>query len=151
MKRSVAFAMGALVAGSPAAAQEWRSSDPVLQRIWKMGMGNGSQVERLAQVLTDSLGPRLTGSPELANARRWATSTYRGWGIDAREQQYGTWRGWRRGHTHVELMTPRMRSLEGTMLAWSPGTRGPVTAGVVMLPAAADSAVRPRRASAPPE
>ena len=92
MKRSVAFVMGALLAGSPAAAQEWTSTDPVLQRIWREGMSN-SQVERLAQVLTDSLGPRLTGSPEMANARQWAISTYRNWGITAREEQYGTWRG----------------------------------------------------------
>jgi len=139
MKRSVAFVMGALLAGSPAAGQEWTSTDPVLQRIWREGMSN-SQVERLAQVLTDSIGPRLTGSPEMANARQWAISTYRGWGITAREEQYGTWRGWWRGHTHVDLIQPRMRSLEGTMLAWSPGTTGPVTAGVVMLPDAADSA-----------
>jgi hypothetical protein len=139
MKRSVSFVMAALLAGSPAAAQEWTSTDPVLQRIWREGMSN-SQVERLAQVLTDSLGPRLTGSPEMANARQWAVSTYRGWGITAREEQYGTWRGWRRGHTHLDMLQPRMRSLEGTMLAWSPGTNGPVTAGVVMLPEAADSA-----------
>jgi len=138
MNRSLAFVMGALLAGSPAAAQEWTSNDPVLQRIWEMGMRQ-SQVERLAQVLTDSIGPRLTGSPEMANARQWAVSTYRGWGIAAREEQYGTWRGWWRGHTHVDLIQPRMRSLEGTMLAWSPGTSGPVTAGVVMLPEAADS------------
>ncbi|MBD0319985.1 MAG: M28 family peptidase [Gemmatimonadetes bacterium] len=142
MKRSAALAMGvgALLAGAPAGAQEWTSTDPVLQRIWREGMGSGSQVERLAQALTDSVGPRLTGSPEMANARQWAVSTYRNWGITAREEQYGTWRGWRRGYTHIDLMQPRMRTLEGTMLAWSPGTRGPVTAQVVLLPEAADSA-----------
>ena len=62
MKRSVAFVMGAVLAGSPVAGQEWGCTDPVLQRIWREGMSN-SQVERLAQVRTDSLGPRLTGAP----------------------------------------------------------------------------------------
>jgi hypothetical protein len=132
--------MGAGVAlAAPAAAQEWTSTDPVLQRIWQEGMGRGSQLERITQALTDSVGPRLTGSPEMANAQRWAVGQYRAWGIDARTQQYGTWRGWRRGHTHVDLMTPRVRTLEATMLAWSPGTRGPVTAGVVILPEVTDS------------
>jgi hypothetical protein len=134
------FAMGALlVAGSPAAAQEWRSNDPVLQRIWDEGMRN-SQVERLAQALTDSVGPRLTGTPELTNGHQWLAAKYQQWGIGSRAPQYGTWRGWQRGYTHVDLMTPRMRTLEATMLAWSPGTSAPVTAGIVMLPEAADSA-----------
>jgi hypothetical protein len=134
------FAMGALLAaGSPAAAQEWRSNDPVLQRIWDEGMRN-SQVERLAQALTDSVGPRLTGTPELTNGHQWLAAKYQQWGIGSRAPQYGTWRGWQRGYTHVDLMTPRMRTLEATMLAWSPGTSAPVTAGIVMLPEAADSA-----------
>src|SRR5690348_15125758 len=76
-------------------------------------------------------------------AQDWAVSTYKSWGIaDARKEQYGTWRGWRRGITHMDLLTPRVRSLEATMLAWSPGTpKGkPVRAAVVALPDVADSA-----------
>ncbi|HEU4456539.1 MAG TPA: M20/M25/M40 family metallo-hydrolase [Longimicrobium sp.] len=134
------FAQQTATAPAPAPAPPaWTSSDPVLQRIWEMGM-NRSQLEPLAQALTDSVGPRLTGSPEFANARRWAMGKYREWGIPAREEQYGTWRGWRRGTSHIDLMQPRVRSLEGQMLAWSPGTNGPVTAPTVILPDVADSA-----------
>src|SRR5690606_3835710 len=35
---------------------------------------------------------------------------------------------------HIDLLEPRVRTLEGTMLAWSPGTDGPVTAPAVVLP-----------------
>ncbi len=115
--------------------------NPVLRRIWAIGM-DSSQLPRLAQTLLDSLGPRLTASPNMDAAQNWLVATYTAWGIAARKEQYGTWRGWRRGTTHLDLVAPRVRSLEATMLAWSPGTpKGrPVRAPVVILPDVADSA-----------
>src|SRR5207247_8135841 len=100
------------------------------------------QLPRLAQVLFDSLGPRLTASPGMTAAQNWLVATYTAWGITARKEQYGTWRSWRRGKTHIDLVAPRARTLEGTMLAWSPPTpRGrPLRAPVVILPDVADSA-----------
>jgi len=114
--------------------------DPVLRRIWSIG-NDSSQLPHLAQVLFDSLGPRLTASPEMTAAQNWLLAIYNSWGITARKEQYGTWRSWRRGPTHVDLVAPRPRSLEATMLAWSPGTpRGrPVRGAVVILPDVADS------------
>lgn len=128
-----------MVSGSPVLrAQTFPTDDPVIEAMWQEGMVN-SQAYRLAQVLMDSIGPRLTGSPGQKAANDWAVATYRSWGIDARNEQYGTWRGWRRGVTHLDLVEPRVRTLEGTMLAWSPGTDGKVGAGVMMLPDIADS------------
>ena len=41
---------------------------------------------------------------------------------------------------HIDLVVPRTRSLEGTMLAWSPGTKGkPVKAEAIVLPKFRDS------------
>jgi len=115
------------------------SDDPVLRRIWSVGM-DSSMVEKLGQVLLDSIGPRLTGSPGYASASDWVVNQYKSWGIDARREAYGTWRGWRRGLSHIDLVGPRMRSLEGTMLAWSPGTKGKaVTAEAIVLPKFEDS------------
>jgi len=114
--------------------------DPVLRRIWAIET-DSSQLPRLAQVLFDSLGPRLTASPGMAAAQNWLLATYTGWGITARKEQYGTWRGWRRGKSHIDLVAPRARTLEGTMLAWSPPTpKGrAVRAPVIALPDVADS------------
>src|SRR5213083_3536745 len=111
--------------------------DPVLRRIWAIG-NDSSQLPRLAEVLFDSLGPRLTASPGMTAAQNWLVATYTGWGITARKEQYGTWRSWRRGNTHIDLVAPRGRTLEGTALAWSPPTpRGrPLRASVVTLPTA---------------
>lgn len=115
------------------------TDDPVLKRLWTLGM-DSSMTEPLAQVLLDSIGPRLTGSPGYAAASDWVVAQYKKWGIDARRDVYGTWRGWRRGLSHIDLVGPRKRSLEGTMLAWSPGTKGkPVTAEAIVLPKFKDS------------
>lgn len=120
-------------------AQTFPSSDSTLTRIWAQGM-DSSQAYTLAQALMDSIGPRLTGSPGIKAGNDWLVARYRSWGITARNDQYGTWRGWRRGITHVDLLAPRVRSLEATMLAWSPGTRGKVQGSVIILPDLPDSA-----------
>jgi carboxypeptidase Q len=129
----------AALAAAPLHAQEWTTNDPVLRAIWEEGTQR-SQLEPLAQVLLDSLGPRLTASPGMMAAQDWVIRKYGEWGIQARNERYGTWRGWSRGYTHVDLLTPRVRTLEATMLAWSPGTSAPVDGGVVILPDVADSA-----------
>jgi carboxypeptidase Q len=130
------LAVLSLAAAAPAVAQTFHNDDPVLRQIWEQGMEN-SHLEGLAHSLLDSIGPRLTGSPGIDRAHDWAVRTLQSWGIEAYNEQYGTWRGWDRGITHIDLLEPRVRTLEGTMLAWSPGTDGPVTAEVTVPPAVA--------------
>ncbi len=130
----ITLALAGLMAAPPAApAQTFATEDAVLEQIWEHAM-NRSQLEPLAQTLLDSIGPRLTGSPGIDRAHDWVVRKYAEWGIDARNEQYGTWVGWERGISHIDLIEPRVRSLEGMNLAWSPGTDGPVTGGVVALP-----------------
>ncbi|MDE2772658.1 MAG: M20/M25/M40 family metallo-hydrolase [Gemmatimonadota bacterium] len=135
---SALVALAAGVAGPLAArsvaAQDVPGDDPVLQAIWEAGTA-ASRVEALAQVLLDSLGPRLPGTPESEAALAWAERVYGSWDIDVRREPYGTWVGWRAGITHVDLLAPRVRTLNATMVAWSPGTSTPRTAPVIALPA----------------
>ena len=120
----------------PVRAQDVPTGDPVVQRIYQEGM-QGSRAYSLAQALMDSIGPRLTGSPQNRAANDWLVKTYQSWGISAKNEQYGTWRDWKRGQSRVELLTPRARTLEATMLAWSaPTPRAGVTGDVVILPPA---------------
>ena len=132
--------LAALATVAPVArAQSYTTPDPVIRSIWDEGM-NRSQVARLAQVLADSIGPRLTGTPGMKRGNDWLVATYKGWGLEASNEQYGTWKGWRRGATHIDLIEPRVRTLEGMMLAWSGGTGNKdVTGDVVVLPEFADS------------
>jgi carboxypeptidase Q len=122
-------------------AQAFATDDPTLRRIWMLGM-DSSQTYPLIQSLLDSVGPRLTGTPGQKAGNDWLVARYRAWGVEARAERYGTWMGWRRGITHVDLIQPRVRSLEAMMLAWSPGTpRGAaVEASVVVLPEARTTA-----------
>jgi len=146
VRRVLSVALFLAAATTTAAAQgQFQPSgfaveDPVLRRIWAIGT-DSSQLPHLAEVLFDSLGPRLTASPGMTAAQNWLIATYNSWGITARKEQYGTWRSWRRGTTHIDLVAPRVRSLEGTVLAWSPPTpKGrPVRAPVTILPDFADS------------
>jgi carboxypeptidase Q len=138
---SLAAAGLALAAAAPlAAAQTFPTNDPTIKRIWTLGM-DSSHTYQLSQALFDSLGPRLMGSPNLRAAQNWLVQTYHMWGIDAKNEQYGTWRGWRRGWSHIDLVSPRVRSLEGQMVGYSPGTGGrDLTASTIVLPRFADSA-----------
>ncbi len=117
----------------PAWVRRAAVTDPMLLRIMEEGMQR-SQAGALAQVLTDSIGPRLTASPGFVSAGDWLMKKYAEWGIAARQEQYGTFNSFRRGVTHVDLVAPRTRTLEATMLAWSPATNGAVTGDVVVLP-----------------
>jgi len=138
--RRLLLAASVAAAIAPAVgAQTFATSDPVLRRIWTLGM-DSSRVRELAQPLLDSIGPRLTGTPQQKAGNDWLVKTYQSWGIDARNESYGTWRGWQRGITHIDLVAPRVRTLEGTLLAWSPGTKGAVSGPAVVLPDVADSA-----------
>ncbi len=123
-----------------AGAQTFRTADPVIKRLWQLGM-NESQVERMGQVLIDSIGPRLSGSPGFSNAANWLERTYSGFGIPVRQERYGTWRGWQHGAVHMQLIAPRVQNLDVELLAWSPSTPNgrPVDAEVIVIPALADS------------
>ena len=62
-----------------ARAQGLALPDPVLEAIWIEAMENSS-FEPMAQVLLDSIGPRLTGSPQMEHAQEWAVAMLSSWG-----------------------------------------------------------------------
>ncbi|MDB9824023.1 M20/M25/M40 family metallo-hydrolase [Flavobacteriaceae bacterium] len=116
-------------------AQDQNIIDQIVQEA-----NEHSQLEQLGQELMDGIGPRLVGTPQMKQAHDWAVNTYAKWGIPARNESYGTWRGWERGITHIDMLSPRIQSLKGTQLAWNPSTsKKGVTAEVVVLPVVKDS------------
>ena len=72
----------------PVGAQTLPTDDPGLRQIWDEGM-NRSQAMKLMQVLTDSIGPRLSGTPGIQRGNDWLVSVYQKWGIPARNEQDG--------------------------------------------------------------
>jgi len=141
MRHSIRLLLATSFAMLPATAgaQTFRSADSVIRRMWQVGMEQ-SQTEKLAQVLTDSIGPRLSGTTGYQSSVDWLERTYKGWGITVRPERYGTWRGWREGTVHMQMIAPRLQNLEVELLAWSPGTGNRAVEGnVVVIPELADS------------
>ena len=135
MTRSIPIAilLQMLCITTPAASQA------VMQRLAVEGLER-SQLKDLAQPLIDSIGPRLSGTSGQAQANEWALSVYKRWGIPARAVKYGTWNNWQRGTTHVDLIAPRIRSLEAMLMTYSTGTNGAVEGPVILLPPVTDTA-----------
>lgn len=125
-----------LLSGNLAFAQV---KNPVIENMVKEATEN-SQLESMAHELMDVIGPRLVGTPQMQQAHDWAVAKYQGWGIPARNEKWGQWRGWERGISHIDLIYPRVRTLEGMQLAWSPSTPAKgVTAELVIIPDIQDS------------
>ncbi|MBT8243618.1 MAG: M20/M25/M40 family metallo-hydrolase [Winogradskyella sp.] len=111
-----------------------QDKDPIIEAIVKEANEN-SQLENIGHELMDVVGPRLVGTPQMLNAHNWAIEKYKSWGIDAKKEKWGEWRGWERGITHIDMILPRVQSLRGTQLAWNPSTGSEgVTAEVMVLP-----------------
>ena len=87
----------------PVMAQE--QLNPTVQAIIKEANDN-SQLKRLGHELMDGIGPRLVGSSKMVQASDWAIAQYKNWGIEAKRENYGTWRGWDRGITHIDMVAP---------------------------------------------
>src|ERR1700761_6697681 len=116
-----------------------QTTTSVVDQIVKEETEN-SQLQKLAHELFDGIGPRLVGSPQMMKAHDWAVAKYTGWGISAHNEKWGEWRGWERGISHIDMISPRVKSLEGTQLAWSPGMgKKTVVAETIILPDVTDS------------
>ena len=116
-----------------------QDKDPIVENIIKEANEN-SQLERLGHELMDVIGPRLVGTPQMKKANDWAVAQYEKWEISAKNEKWGDWRGWERGITHIDMVYPRIETLNGTQLAWSPGTsKKGVTAELITLPNVKDS------------
>lgn len=113
------------------AGQVNKKGDPIIKQIIDEAQTN-SQLEQLAFELLEFVGPRLVGTPGMTKANDWALSKFESWGIPAQKQQFGEWRGWERGISHIDMVYPRIKTLAGTQLAWSPSTKGKTIVGEVI-------------------
>jgi hypothetical protein len=86
--------------------------------------------------LTDVYGPRLTGSPEFAEAAKWAMERLKGYGIEnIHTESWGPFgRAWSAKQYSVEMTEPRYQQLNAAPLAWSSPTNGPVSGELVIAP-----------------
>lgn len=111
-------------ATSPAAAAPAApaapATDPV-SRLRDEGL-NRSEVMATLVHLTDIVGPRLTGSPELRRASEWARDRFTAWGLqNAALEPWGTFgRGWSLRRFSAQIVAPQAIPLIAYPKAWSP-------------------------------
>ena len=130
MKRSIGLLSISLLFSATLAFSQ--AKNPIVESIIKEATEN-SQLKKLAHELTDGIGPRLVGTPQMKQAHDWAVNKYQSWGISAKNEKWGEWRGWERGVSHIDMVYPRVKSLEGMQLAWSPSTNGKSIIGETII------------------
>ena len=104
-------------------------------RIREEGLTH-SQVMEYAGALFDDIGPRLTGSPNLAKANAWTRDQLTAMGCaNAHLESWGDFgMGWRQISTSVDMVTPDTAVFIAQATPWSPATDGAVTAQVIAVP-----------------
>ena len=85
--------------------------------------------------LTDTIGPRLVGSPGYESAARWAASHLRESGIQiVRMEPFEIPNGWQRITARGQILAPITRQLNIASAGWAPSTsRGGITAEVALV------------------
>ena len=113
------------LAKSAAAAQACSATEAscaeAAAKILPQVMGPSPMVENLRR-LTDEIGGRVTGSPEMAKAVDWAVAAFRAAGIDVHTEKYTLPVTWSEGDTRLELLGPEKFPVRLVAEGWSPAT-----------------------------
>ena len=134
MLKIVTATLIALVAAATPAAPPERIDAEINARI-RQEEKDHTQIMRTVHYLTDVYGPRLTGSPNYKAAAEWVIRQTAEWGL-----QNGHLEPWSFGHPgwmnerfSGYVTAPIKDSLVGEVLAWTPSTRGTVTAAALQV------------------
>lgn len=129
---AVAVAVPALAADEPADLA-------TLQRIFDEGLQRSQVMDTLAE-LTDVIGPRLTGSPQMKAANDWTRDKLLGWGLaHARLESWPFGPGWSLQHVSLHMVAPVAAPLSAWPRAWTPGTDGVLRGHVTVAPLASEA------------
>lgn len=124
--------MGTAAPSSPVKVYTAPKAD--IDKIRDEGLSR-SQVMQHLSYLTDVIGGRLTNSPNMKRANEWTRDTMAKWGMqNAKLEPWGPFgRGWALKSFYAEVVDPQTIPLIAYPKAWSPSTRGALTAEVVYL------------------
>jgi carboxypeptidase Q len=95
-----------------------------------------SQVMENLEYLSDEIGPRLTGSPQLKQANDWTAAKFREYGLtNVHLEPWTIAHSWTRGTAQARIVSPAGHPLTIASAGWSPGTNGVVRGPVVYFDA----------------
>jgi carboxypeptidase Q len=108
----------------------------VVRQIREEGLER-SQLPAMARYLTEVIGPRLTGSPQMTEANEWTAQQFRDWGLaNVTIESWGEFgRGWERVFYSGMIRTPFVQPLDGQPVAWTGSTDGTITGNAVIVQA----------------
>jgi len=94
-----------------------------------------SHVMEFGGALSDGIGPRLTGSPNMKKANEWTRDTLTKIGLEnAHLEDWGEFgMGWQQINTWARMVSPDPEPLWMQAAPWSPSTNGPVTGEAVYM------------------
>ena len=118
---------------APLAAQSPPDAD-INARI-RQEENSHSQIMKTLHVLSDVYGPRVPGSPSLKAAGQWAIAQMQSWGFTNGHLEPWDFGhpGWVNERFSAHITAPVKDQLTCEVLAWTPGTDGPVTAQAYQL------------------
>ena len=133
MTRRSAWVVVGLVAMGAAASGQTRADPATLARIRAEGMER-SQTLPVFDMLTTTIGPRLTASPAQKRASEWVRDRLASYGLsNARLEPWKFGRGWTLERMTVEMIEPRYLPLIGYADGWSASTPGEIVAAPVFI------------------
>src|SRR5271165_4859580 len=86
-------------------ATEASSCAQAAAKITPIVMGESPLEENLRR-LTDEIGGRVSGSPEMAKAVEWAVAAFRAAGVEVHTEKYLLPTTWSEGYTRLEVLSP---------------------------------------------
>src|SRR5215469_15145888 len=103
----------------------------VTSQIRSEGFHN-SKVMEIESQLTDVIGPRLTGSPNMKRANEWTRDQFTEWGlVNSHLESFSFGRGWSNEYTEVRMAAPQQTPLLAYPKAWTVSTNGALRAPVM--------------------
>jgi len=88
------------------------------------------------EYLSDSIGARLTGSPQLKQANDWTRDMFAKYGaVNAHLEGWTMEHSWTRGKASARIVSPTEHPLTIAAAGWSPSTPGAITGPVVYFDA----------------
>ena len=90
-------------------------------KIMPMVMGDSPMEENLRR-LTDVVGGRISGSPQMVEAVEWAVAAFRAAGVDVHTEKYMMPHGWSEGDTRLEVLGPVSFLVSLVSVGLSPAT-----------------------------
>src|SRR5712672_2459154 len=95
-----------------------------------------SEAMQNLEYLSDNIGPRLTGSPQLKQANDWTADQMKKYGlVNVHLEPWPIAHSWTRGTAKARIVAPTEHPVTIASAGWAPGTPGAIRGPVVYVDA----------------